>query len=59
MTDRELAEAIARDLFTNGFRERATRLVLTDDENGKPLGGWCEKAVADRVEEFLKRERGK
>ncbi len=57
---RKLAEAIASDLFTpGGGTRRATRLVLmdeTDTSSLKPrnLGGWSEKAMADRIEKLLK-----
>lgn len=48
---RELAAQIARDLFTNGGGERATRLVLM--ENVRDLGGWGESVVADRIADAL------
>lgn len=50
----QVAERIARSLFTNGQGQRAQRLVLTVD--GPPLrdlGGWCERAVVDRIAEAL------
>ena len=60
MTEQELrtlAEKIARCLFTNGAREQATRLVLTDD--GPPirdLGGWSRVAVIEQIYDVLRRE---
>jgi hypothetical protein len=45
-----LAQEIARDLFTNGQRQRADRLVLTIDGPPKlDLGGWSEAGATDRV----------
>lgn len=51
---RELAEMIAEGLFTAGDvgRTKAVRLVLEADDGGD-LGGWCEKAVADQIFDFL------
>ncbi len=55
---RKLAEEIASDLFTpGGGTRRATRLVLMDEQPLRPphnLGGWSEKAMADRIEKLLK-----
>lgn len=56
---RRLAELIARDLFTcGGTNEHAGRLVL--EPRGKRidggLGGWSEKPVADRIEDWLTRD---
>lgn len=53
MNIRALAEAIADDLFVNGFGERAERLVLTFDR--QDLGGLCRAAVIERVEERIRR----
>lgn len=56
MTERQikqLAAEIARDLFTNGFNERADRLVLTS-KNGRDLGGWGEPMVRDRIADKLR-----
>ena len=49
----KLAKKIAADLFTNGFGQKAVRLVLklNDIDTG---GGWSEGAVIDRVETILK-----
>ena len=58
---RKLAERIARDLFTNGNRQRADRLLLVREPGGArgsyqvDLGGWCEPAMADRIERALRR----
>ncbi len=51
---RELALAIAADLFTAGVRRTDRRLVL--EPEGRPLAGagWSEGAVADRVEYLLR-----
>lgn len=49
---RSRVDAFVRELFTNGVGQRAERLVLLSDEC-RSLGGWCERAVADRVEAFL------
>lgn len=51
---RKLARTIARDLFTNGAGDRADRLICVQEPEGTQgpktnLGGWCEKAVADRI----------
>ncbi len=49
-----LAEQITEDLFTNGAGERAERLVLTVDGPPKrDLGGWCERAMADRIGDLI------
>lgn len=47
-----LAEAIARDLFTNGSGERAQRLVL-ELPGKRDGGGWCEEAMSNRIAEHL------
>ena len=52
LTIRELAEMIARDLFTNGNGERAVFLKHFDAQD-RYRGGWSEPAVADRVEKIL------
>lgn len=51
---RELAEMIAERLFTAGNvgGTKAARLVL-EREGGGDLGGWCEKAAADQIEDLL------
>lgn len=52
---RQLAEEIAADLFTNGNGDRAGRLVLTiDGPPRRDLGGWGQKAMADRIEDKLR-----
>lgn len=60
MTDQQikrLAEAIAADLFTNGSGDHADRLVMIDGA-GRNLGGWSERAMANRIAKML-REAGK
>lgn len=52
---REIAVAVAQDLFTNGQGERADRLVMTVDGTPKlDLGGWSMAAVIVRVEAILR-----
>lgn len=65
---RELAETIVGRLFTNGGRQRATRLVLVDESRSGPareirtahgmrvpdLGGWSKGAARDHVYQLLK-----
>jgi hypothetical protein len=49
-------ERAVKDLFVNGAGHVATRLVLVDEQYGKPgmeLGGWCQMAVVDRLCESL------
>lgn len=54
-TARRISRQIAKQLFTNGMKERAERLKLVQTINGKErdLGGWCEEAAVDRIEETL------
>lgn len=42
-----IAEEIVEDLFKNGFHEEADRLVMM--QGNRDLGGWCRKAVKDRI----------
>jgi len=53
---RGVAEQIADDLFRNGSGQKAERLVLelSDGRNG---GGWCRRAVVDRVNAKLRATR--
>jgi len=46
-----LAERIATKLFTNGFGEQGTRLVLVDERgvSVRDLGGWCFDAVVRQI----------
>jgi len=55
MTNRELAEQIAMELFTNGFHSRADRLQLCDADN-RDLGGWGFKSAVDVIERVLNNE---
>lgn len=48
----ELAEQIAKYLFTDGSGERAERLVL-ELKNGRKGGGWSEWAVTLAIKERL------
>lgn len=48
------ASEIADDLFCNGQGDEATRLVLVVDDdsdalNPFPIGGWCKRAVVERI----------
>ena len=52
MTVTQIAEQIARSLFTSSTWQRAVRLVLVD-ENGRDLGGWSEKAAATWIAKML------
>jgi hypothetical protein len=52
MTPKELAQQIAALLFTTGNGQKAKRLVLID-EDGRDLGGWGERPVADLIEDVL------
>lgn len=49
------AKAIAKELFTDGVGRRGSRLVL--EFPGTDLGGsgWCERAVVNRIEDYLKK----
>jgi len=50
----DLAQLIARALFTNGQGIRANRLLLTADAEDKTnMGGWTELAVASVVNALL------
>lgn len=54
--NKELAERIARLLFTDGFGRHADRLEMKhDDRRGGEVSGagWCESAVSDRIEGIL------
>lgn len=44
----EQIDAILDCLFTNGAGQRASRLVLVDEDN-KDLGGWCREAVRSAI----------
>ncbi len=52
---RRTADAIAKMIFTDGMKRRAIRLDLVGIVDGEEmgLGGWCEEAVTDRIEELL------
>jgi len=54
MTDalKEAAERLARELFTNGFGDKADRLELVLPNNRR-VGGWCEEVVVDRIMNVL------
>lgn len=48
MNIEEIADAIVEDLFTNGFCDKAVRLVMISTE-GRDIGGWGRPAVRSRV----------
>jgi hypothetical protein len=53
---RKLAERIARDLFTNAFSQVGTRLAIMLKHrcgHEDQLGGWCERAAIDRIENTI------
>jgi AcrR family transcriptional regulator len=54
LTVRQVAEAIAEDLFALRGEDPATRLVLVKGNPEKDQGGWCREAVVDRVEALLR-----
>lgn len=51
---REMAERIARHLFTDALGEQARRLVR-EKPGGEKFGsaGWSERSMADRIEDLL------
>lgn len=58
MTIESLATKIAEELFINGSRERAQRLVLTvDTPSPRNLGGWSQRAAADLIAGVLRKHR--
>lgn len=57
-TVQKLAEDIAKDLFTSGSGQVATRLVMLQEPDDplnptRDLGGWCEEAVINRIRKHL------
>ncbi len=50
---REIAGRIVAELFQNGAREQANRLVLMQDNPQRNLGGWGRLAVEDRIVSYL------
>jgi len=52
ITAREIAMQLADDLFTDGWGNKAQRLVM-ELASGKPGGGWCHAAVVDRLAKGL------
>ena len=54
---RQRTEATILRLFTNGFGEEADRLVLTQDNPKRDLGGYARKPVEDMLCDALKSER--
>lgn len=49
----EIADALIRDMFRNGFGEQAERLVLTAAD-GRNLGGWSRNGARSRILSLLK-----
>jgi hypothetical protein len=50
---RRLSYRIAKDLFTDGSGKRAKRLLMLHGDDERPGAGWCQNAVADRIEAFI------
>lgn len=50
--NRQLAQWIAADLFTNGNGDVAKRLVM-ELEDGREGGGWGIKPAVDRIEKII------
>lgn len=50
----ELATRIARDLFTDGNGDRASRLVMEYPGQSIPSGGWSEEAMRDRIADMIR-----
>jgi hypothetical protein len=57
LSNRELAEEIAKRIFTNGSQDVADRLVLVQEPPAhsvkRDLGGWSKWALADIICEEL------
>lgn len=56
MSKEKAINEILESLFTNGSGQKATRLVLWDDNKDFPannLGGWSKSAIASKLTEFL------
>ncbi len=58
ITNKELAEKIADDLFQNSNGDVAERLVLWLDSDKRNLGGWCKQGVVNRILLFLEGKEG-
>lgn len=64
-TPREIAERVVERMFTNGSKEKATRLVLVLEERtgeakietAANLGGWSRGPLVDFIEDAIKAER--
>jgi len=52
MTARERATLVVEELFTNGFGDKAQRLVL-EMEDGRDGGGLSRAPIIDRIEAAL------
>jgi len=59
MTEKELAEKIADEMFKNGVGEVADRLVLTKDgaPPSRSLGGWGRVGFVHVVAEVLRQHK--
>jgi hypothetical protein len=55
MDNRQIANEIVEQLFTNGFGNVAERLVMLS-ANGRNLGGWSQDAVRDQVLKVLEEQ---
>lgn len=54
---KEITEQIINRLFTNGFDQKAKRLVL-ELEGGRDGGGWGKEVVRDLIRDALKARLG-
>ena len=52
-TIRMIAVALAADLMTNAFGEKAGRLMLEAERTRRDIGGWSEATLALRIEKWL------
>jgi hypothetical protein len=51
---RPMIERAVADLYLSGTGNKATRLVLVDDDTGdRDMGGWAEECMVDRLCKWL------
>jgi hypothetical protein len=55
---RELADQFTAEMFTNGFGDKAARLVLVPEGSMRDLGGWGRGPFRDRVLALLRGATG-
>ncbi len=61
MNNKQIAEAIAEELFVNGQGDRADRLALMKSQGTDPeryLGGWSKSAAISVIEQALIKHQG-